>query len=220
MTSLSFKHVVILTAGMFPFSYILQEGVRLNIKTGCSLRHFLIKNCGISNHYIDDRIKTAFINQKPVDNYDTAIIHDQDSLALSGAMPGLIGAAFRKNSMFSPFRSTISYDMDMSDNGSKPPVRIYGTVTIKLFNLLIKEIGPGLLKKGVFIHADALLNIIKEERSKMNGLFQSIIINGQKQNGKEIKSLWRRPLENEWVWLVVQLQYPLDRHNGHMGSNG
>ncbi|ETR67301.1 MAG: hypothetical protein OMM_11748 [Candidatus Magnetoglobus multicellularis str. Araruama] len=95
-----YEHIVIKTNDISPFSFILQEGFGITIQSGSTLKQLLCDQCNIPSDYIDRRIKTAFLNQKPVDNFDTVIVNDQDSLGLSGAMPGLVGATFRKNAYY------------------------------------------------------------------------------------------------------------------------
>jgi len=172
------KKINILTNDIHPFSVILQEGVGVKVKSGCTLTQFLRNICGISNDYIEKRVKTAFINQKPVDNYDTAIIHDQDMIGLSGAMPGLVGATFRKNSVLSPFRSNISYagikyDEPVSENRD-------GMIILRLFNILIKEIGPRLLEKGVLIQEESLVKILEAECLENDCFVETVMLDGKK----------------------------------------
>jgi hypothetical protein len=174
------QHVHILTTDFLPYSAMLQEGVGFLIKSESTLKKFLIHTLGLSSHYIENRIKTAFINQRPVDNYETAIIQDQDTLGLSGAMPGLVGATLRKNSVLSSFRNRISFTnlTDKEDGFHKTN----GTIQLKVFNLLIKEIGPIILEKGVLIQSDSLKSLFETERSKQNTKIQSVIIDGQEHN--------------------------------------
>jgi hypothetical protein len=199
---MSYNQVTIKTIDLLPFYGILQQGIAKNINPGCTLKQLLCDQFNISPNYIETRIKTAFLNQKPVDNYDSAIVHDKDTLALSGAMPGLVGATFRKNSILSAFRRNISYrdfvaKKDASQNGN-------GKITIKLFNLLVNEIGPGLLESGILFQSEQLINIIKTECSKKESLFKSIKINGVNQFLKNDRILCNFK-NDEIVFLKVQL---------------
>jgi len=53
-------------------------------------------------------IKVLFLDYSPVDDLDAAIIKDGAILALSAAMPGLVGAAMRKDGL-SWMRTSITY---------------------------------------------------------------------------------------------------------------
>ena len=59
---------------------------------GCSVKTMLNNTLGMDDNYVEDRIKTIFLDAKPVDDINTACINDGSVLALSGAMPGLAGA--------------------------------------------------------------------------------------------------------------------------------
>lgn len=155
------------------FGFVLQQGVGVPCEPGCSLTRLLQDQLGIDPDYIDARIKTAFLDGKPVDDYDSAIVKDQTTLALSAAMPGLVGATFRSGGILSVFRSGISFQN--TDEVVKKETR--GKITLKLFNLLVKEMGQGLLEKGILIDMKTLEDAVK----KINGpaAFKKIMTNGE-----------------------------------------
>ena len=93
---------------------------------------------------MDGRISTIFIDSKPVDDLNTAVIEDGATLALSCAMPGLVGAVMRRGGLLSSFRSGISYSHTVKKDTLRP-----GCIRVKLFNMLIKELGPVFLKAGI-----------------------------------------------------------------------
>jgi len=68
----------------------------ISATVGCSIKNLLCNQFDITPEYLSDRISTIFLNGKPVDDVESAIIKDNSILALSGAMPGLVGATFRK----------------------------------------------------------------------------------------------------------------------------
>ena len=59
---------------------------------------------------------------------------------------GTLAAAMRRGGFYGQLRSTITYQA-----GTAPGVRREGTVHIKIFNLLMHELGPDLLRKGIFV---------------------------------------------------------------------
>ena len=128
---------------LFP---VFQKGVWCKAEIGCSIRSFLHDQLGFSGEYVGKRIQTFFLNGKAVDDIDSALIHDGSILALSAALPGLLGATLRRGSYYAGMRSTISYREENRSEASHQ-----GLVGIKVFNLLIPEMGPFLLKRGVWI---------------------------------------------------------------------
>jgi hypothetical protein len=123
---------------------LLESGLRLDVKVGCSLAQLLCQQIGIPQDYLDNRIQTLFLNAKAVDNVDTATVTDGAVIALSAAMPGLVGATLRKGGAFSGLRAAISQQDSEVAEGLTP-----GSITLKLFNLVAQELGPALLARGV-----------------------------------------------------------------------
>ena len=137
------------------FLKLLERGFRLKIEASLSIRELLCHHLGISEEYVDNRIQTIFLDGRPVDNVDTAWVENGSKLALSAAMPGLVGATFRKGGFYASLRNTISY--------SKTENSIFkgaGEIILKLFNMVAKELGPELLEKGIRIEGDAFQNFV------------------------------------------------------------
>jgi hypothetical protein len=114
--------------------------------TGVSVRTFLCEELGLSPGYLETRIQTVFLDGKAVDDLDSALVKDGSILALSAAMPGLLGATLRRGSYYAAMRGEISYH-----GGDGTLQRGEGTVYVKLFNLLVGEVGSVLLSKGIRI---------------------------------------------------------------------
>ncbi len=135
------------------FFPLLQKGFYLEIITN-NLQNMLCRTCGLDPAAVNDRIQTIFLNGKPVDDTATANVQDGDCLALSAAMPGLVGATMRSGGLLAGLRYAISHqpiDAHPSPQG--------GVFSIKLFNLLIKEIGPRFLQQGILIGVDDFRNL-------------------------------------------------------------
>jgi hypothetical protein len=130
---------------------VFQKGFRIEVDTGCSVRELLCTQWRLTDEYVDGRISTIFIDSKPVDDLNTAVIEDGATLALSCAMPGLVGAVMRRGGLLSSFRSGISYSHTVKKDKVRP-----GCIRVKLFNMLIKELGSGFLKAGIEVDVDDL----------------------------------------------------------------
>jgi hypothetical protein len=123
---------------------LLQEGVRFKTRVGLSIQAFLEQELGLSPAFISGKIKTVFLDGKPVDDYSRAILKDGAVLSLSGALPGLVGATMRSGGFFSGLRSGITYRED-----GQPVAPQEGIITVKVFNILLRELGPILRKKAI-----------------------------------------------------------------------
>jgi hypothetical protein len=127
------------------FRPLLQQGFGVSIETGASLEDLLCRQWGIDRDYVMGRISTLFLDGKPVDDLPASIVDDGATLALSGAMPGLIGATMRRGGVLAAFRSGISYTPRDPAGANRD-----GRITVKLFNLLIDELGPRFLTRGIW----------------------------------------------------------------------
>ena len=128
------------------FRELFQQGVGISVKTGTSLENLLCHQWQIDRDYVMGRISTLFLNGQPVDDLAVSIVNDGAVLALSGAMPGLIGATMRRGGILAAFRSDISYRPTEDPHASS-----HGRITLKLFNLLIDELGPLFLAGGIWV---------------------------------------------------------------------
>ncbi len=135
---------------------LLQQGVKIRRRVGCSVDAFLREELGAGPAMIE-KIQSIMLDGKPVDDIGAAMVHDGSVLALSAAMPGLVGATLRRGGAYSSFRSAITYH-----ETGKACAPGEGRVSIKLFNLLMAELGPGLLRQGVLIKAADLAYFLME----------------------------------------------------------
>ena len=130
----------------------------MNHREGTTVHGFLAKELELSEQYIENRIQTIFLNGRAVDNMKTAELSGGDTLALSAAMPGLVGATFRRGSRYAAMRQNVSHFNNRTSNPEKTK-----TVVLKLFNLVAKEIGPGLLASGIPVQGSDLISLLTNQ---------------------------------------------------------
>jgi hypothetical protein len=177
------------------FLKLLERGFRLKIEASLSIRELLCHHLGISEEYVDNRIQTIFLDGRPVDNVDTAWVENGSRLALSAAMPGLVGATFRKGGFYASLRNTISY--------TKTENSIFkgaGEIILKLFNMVAKELGPELLEKGIRIEGNAFQNFVLRNSEDLKTACISIHLNDEKT---DVAGLLKTKWETEQVFLQV-----------------
>jgi len=138
------------------FFLLLQQGVKIRRRVGCSVADFLLDGIGAGPDTIE-KIQSIMLDGKPVDDIGSALLHDGSTLALSAAMPGLVGATLRRGGAYSSFRSAITYH-----EAGKACASGEGWVGIKIFNLLMAVLGPDLLRKGVLLRSSDLLGFLME----------------------------------------------------------
>lgn len=111
-----------------------------------SIEDFLVRQLGLAKDLVENRISTIFLNGCCVDHIETAVIEDGSVLALSAALPGLAGASLRRGGYYACLRESITRSEEIF-NGRMHE----GVIAVKLFNLLIGELGPVFLKKGIIM---------------------------------------------------------------------
>jgi len=156
--------VMTVTAAEVPkFVGLLNAGFMINVRVGESVKTLLCDRLGLDQSYFDERIQTLFLNSKPVDDPATVVVKDGSILALSAAMPGLVGATFRKGGKYRWMRGSISHpgDSDMTAGTT-------GWATVKLFNLILKELGPFFLEAGVWLKGKTIQAFFADRTSIMD----------------------------------------------------
>jgi hypothetical protein len=153
--------------------WFLQGGFFIKgVEVGCSVKSFLTAQLGMSPEFIRDSISTIFLDGKPVDDPDTAVVRDGSRLALSSALPGLVGATMRRGGALASLRSSITYKETGICSGGK------GTVHVKLFNMVMEQAGPWLLQNGILVTGPDLESFLQKNTGLIESC-RSIYLNNQ-----------------------------------------
>ena len=156
------------------FFSLLRHGFVVEIPVGCSIKTLLRNALGLDDNYVENRIKTIFLDAKAVDDIGTACINNGSVLALSGAMPGLAGATLRRGGPLASLRRSISCRSD-----GKNALGQDGHVIVKLYNLLVIDLGPILLEKGILIKKEQFLAFFRRQSEDFWLNLKSAYLNGQ-----------------------------------------
>lgn len=144
------------------FLPLLEKGGSLEVLVGITLRELLVDQLEIDNAYIESQIQTIFINARAIDDLDQTVIQDGDVLALSGAMPGLVGATLRRGGKYAVMRKDISGTAVTST-----PSVSRGGIRLKLFNTILYDIGPAIFSRGVSVLVADLIDILQHIRTEL-----------------------------------------------------
>jgi hypothetical protein len=177
-------------AGLLAPSFSVRVGVGIDLKT------FVCNELGVHEEYFEERIQTIFLDSKPVDDVATALVNDGSVLALSAAMPGLVGATFRKGGQYSWMRRSISHQ-----GNHKQDQTAAGWVTVKLFNMVLKELGPGFLKRGIWVDGSRAQEFVKNQPQAFRSHIQALPLDGPPMSPDEFLS---RDLADTSVFLKVK----------------
>jgi hypothetical protein len=185
---------------------LLQQGCMLRVQVGCSVRALLSQQLSISPEFLEGRIKTIFLDGRPVDDMDSAIIKTGSTLALSAALPGLAGATLRRGGTFASLRSQLTHPRDEA-----PVAQQEGFIVLKLFNLLMDELGPALLHRGVFIKKEVLKGFLKNLPKDFWAGCQTPQVDGEEVKVDELlASNW--PENEDPVRIRVEARDPIHKN--------
>lgn len=178
------------------FVPLLQGGIKLKVRVGCSL-NVLFGELGLKPEYVKERVKTVFLDGKPVDDLDAAYIQNGSTVTLSAAMPGLAGATLRRGGFFAVLRSQITHGAE-----EMPLPESEGYIFLKLFNLLIAELGPLFLQRGFYMSRQDFKGFLANLPEEFWKGCRQARAGGIELQVDQIRSLngW----DSDWVFLAVQ----------------
>ena len=156
----------------------------MKVKVGCNITDLFCGQLNISPGYFEERIQTIFLDGNPVDDARSAIVKDGSRIAISGAMPGLVGAVLRKGGFYSSLRSGISY---REKNKTGPAEE--GIVFLKIFNLLLKELGPAFLERGIWLEGIEIQIFLQKQLQDFWKGFSSAELNGKDLQQEELLNI-------------------------------
>lgn len=160
------------------FEFLLQEGFQVDFVDNCSIREFLCLQLALCGDYTEKKIQTIFLNGKPVDDVDAAVLHENDRLALSAAMPGLVGATMRKRGFFAKMRHSISYNFEGGEDVGESRGKAC-RVNVKLFNLLARDLAREFLLRGVHFPAQRFRTLLARRPDRFFSELEEVRINGE-----------------------------------------
>jgi len=150
-------------ARLVDFFPLLRQGFSIEARAGCSLEDLLCRQWGISPDYVRSRITTIFLNSRAIDDVKTALVRNGSTIALSGAMPGLVGATMRRGGHYAAMRGAMTHqESGLAERDDS------GWVRVKLFNLLMAELGPGFLQQGILLTSRDLIEFLAAQQKEFH----------------------------------------------------
>ena len=159
------------------FFSLLARGFLIRVHPGCSVREMICMEMGIPEEYFKEKVKTLFLDGRVVDDSKRTLLRDGSVLALSAAMPGAAGMMLRRDTRQEPGGCR-----DSGEKGTKPSPDHAFTVLVKLFNLVQRDLGPGLLRKGVLISGQNFLDFFHRHRDAFRGACMHAGMGGEEIN--------------------------------------
>ncbi len=150
-------HVTVAEDRVASFTPLLTKGFMVKTKVGCSVQEMICRHLGLGADYLEHRIQTIFLDGKAVDRVEDAVVDQNATLALSAAMPGLAGATLRRGGAYASMRRQITHK-----GCPRSPMIKDGTITLKLFNLVAKDIGPVFLTQGIWVNGEDVQRLFRK----------------------------------------------------------
>lgn len=168
------------------FMRFLLEGFRVKVLNGWSIGELLTKHYGLTMDYIEDRIRCIFLNFAPADDVDANFVQDGSILSLCDAVPGLAGSTMRRDTPhLRELRGISATELETKSLKAGTP----GFIHVKLFNMMVRELGPTLLDKGLWLGGEDLEKFLKEQDGEFWSGCRGAELDGQKIDKSEIQKV-------------------------------
>ncbi len=192
----NFLHLEFPSNRLGVFTELLISGVYIETHLiGKSLYEFLKSELSLDDEFINNKINTIFLNNMPIDDLFSATIEHDAKIALSSSMPGLVGAILRKGSPYAMMREDITYKKVKQKNLKK------GFIFLKLFNLLINEIGKKVMEKGIFLKTSILADyLMKKQILKYSS---AILLNSRSTDPEEALKIINTTSPDDFIAFSV-----------------
>ncbi len=154
---------------------ILLQGFDMPVPKPCTLREFLCELVGVCGVYTEKYLQTIFLNGKAIDDLDRAMIVPSSRLALSAAMPGLVGATMRRGGYYSRMREGISQSKgNTTDPVDGKPFRLH----VRLYNAVGRELAGLFLHQGIILPSAGLRKFLSTQPQKFFNHLHAVELNG------------------------------------------
>jgi hypothetical protein len=188
-------------ANLLSFLPLLQREFLVETQGGRSIKQLLCDTYDVDEDYLKNRINTLFLDGKPVDDVQATTVNIGSTVALSAAMPGLVGATLRKGGSLANLRSSISYD----GKSASVETNRAGRVGIKLFNMVVDETGPVFLKQGILVKKEDFESFFNDRTDILLSIKNSSEKEGQPIAFDQLAAMdW--PETSKYVLLKVAMQ--------------
>jgi hypothetical protein len=189
--------LTVFDSAVWRFFALLRKGFCLETTLPGDLETLLRDRLSIPAEYLAQRVQTVFLDGRAVDDMARVQATDGSVVALSAAMPGLVGATLRKGGQLNVLRRSISSRDGTGDGREAAP----GWVTVKLFNLVCDELGRDVLHRGILLPPGDFQDFLAERWGALAPACRTAAVNGEP---REPGSLAAAIAQNRAVALLVR----------------
>lgn len=138
-------------AAIWPALFV--TGVELPLSGPMSVACWLTRELGLDPAYVAEKIGAAFLDGRPVDDFEQTQLRPGATLALGAAVPGLVGISLNRGSPLACFRHDISQSTAAAGAVTGEAA---GHVRLKLFNFPARDISGCLAARGIVVTGEQL----------------------------------------------------------------
>lgn len=164
---------------------LVSRGIRLEARTGMSVKNFLKEMLPADEDYLENKIQTIFMDGHAVDDTEQTRINAPCTIALSAAMPGVFGAAFRKKGIYSGMRAEYSQNPEAEKESFKDKTETV-PVTLKCFNQVAEDLGDALLGRGVNMDIKEFEKFWEPQQEVLEKNYVQIDLNGSQASASAV----------------------------------
>ncbi|MFP4572794.1 MAG: hypothetical protein ACLFNW_07470 [Desulfobacterales bacterium] len=176
---------LIIPAGLSRLMRLLvSRGIKFEAAAGMPVKNFLKQVLPASDDYLENKIQTIFMDGRAVDDTEQTQINTPCTIALSAAMPGVFGAAFRKKGIYSGMRAGYTQRPDTDKKNFKEKTTV--PVTLKCFNQVAEDIGDALLGRGVNMDIKEFEKFWKLQQEVLEKNYVQLYLNNSRVNASGV----------------------------------
>ncbi len=178
---------------------LLRRGFMIRVQAGTPLRTILTRDLGFSGEHDLEGIQTILLDGAPVDDLQTPLPRGSSTLALSAAMPGLLGACLRREGAYAGLRGSITHSASGGAGGD-------GTqdLRIRLYNVLAEQWGPRFLVRGIRVEAAELGDLARRRMPELRRALREVRVDGFSVSPEALADWLEQRAEDESVELRLQ----------------
>jgi hypothetical protein len=155
------------------FYSIFQSGFLFSCQVERSIEDLLLHQLALNPEFVEEQVSTVFLNGSCVDDISSAILKEGSTVAFSASLPGLAGATLRRGGAYACLRESISHRSQAAPDEERE-----GLITVKLFNILMAEMGGVFLEKGIILGLTAAVDLFETRCKAFIDLINAVEIRG------------------------------------------
>jgi len=183
---------------IIPYFYsIFQKGFLFPCRVEKSIDDLLLNQLALEPEFVEKKVSTVFLDGCCVDDISSALLKEGSTVAFSSALPGLAGATLRRGGHYACLRESITHKKQTASEAEHE-----GLVTVKLFNILMAEMGEPFLEKGIILDGAAARDLFNPRHKALLNFIKNIEIRGK---GVSCEEFFQEKLLSSYDQIMIRV---------------